>query len=56
LQLLALLLPPEYFVFRNSNPAIFGVKIDAGKLKQDIELINKQDRKIGRIKTIQQSP
>jgi translation initiation factor 5B len=41
------------FVFRNSNPAIFGVKIDAGKLKQDIELINKQDRKIGRIKTIQ---
>ncbi|MFZ5954864.1 MAG: translation initiation factor IF-2 [Nanoarchaeota archaeon] len=42
------------FVFRNSNPAIFGVRIDGGILKQEIELINQDDEKIGRIKTIQE--
>lgn len=41
------------FVFRNTSPAIFGVKIDGGLLKQEIELINNMDEKIGRVKTIQ---
>lgn len=41
------------FVFRNSNPAVFGVRVDGGLLKQGIELINKRDKRIGRVKTIQ---
>ena len=41
------------FVFRNSNPAVFGVKIEGGVLKKEIEMINISDKKIGRIKTIQ---
>jgi len=40
-------------LFRNSNPAIFGVKVDAGTLTQNTELINNQDKKIARVKTIQ---
>ncbi|MEM4605539.1 MAG: translation initiation factor IF-2 [Candidatus Pacearchaeota archaeon] len=41
------------FVFRNSNPAIFGVKIELGKLKKETELINSNEEKIGKVKTIQ---
>lgn len=41
------------FVFRNSNPAIFGVHVDGGVLKHDISLINKNDEKIGHVKAIQ---
>ena len=42
------------FVFRNSNPAVFGVNVDGGLLKHGIEMINSIDKKIGRIKTIQE--
>ncbi len=42
------------FVFRNSNPAVFGVKVIGGKLRQGVELINNIAKKIGRVKTIQQ--
>ena len=42
------------YVFRNLNPAIFGVRVEGGVLKQDIELINKDNEKIGRIKSIQE--
>lgn len=41
------------FCFRNTNPAIFGVKILEGILKQEIELINNLDKKVGRVKGIQ---
>ncbi len=41
------------FVFRNSNPAIFGAKVIGGLLKREIEMINSSDEKIGRIKAIQ---
>ncbi|MGC9309788.1 MAG: translation initiation factor IF-2 [Candidatus Nanoarchaeia archaeon] len=41
------------FVFRNSNPAIFGVKINAGSLEQGAELIDADGKKIGRVKSIQ---
>ncbi|MEM4181609.1 MAG: translation initiation factor IF-2 [Candidatus Pacearchaeota archaeon] len=41
------------FVFRNSNPAIFGVRVELGKLKKESELINYSEEKIGRVKTIQ---
>lgn len=41
------------YVFRNSNPAIFGVRVDAGVLKQDISLINRKGEKIGHVKAMQ---
>ncbi|GIU68157.1 MAG: translation initiation factor aIF-2 [Candidatus Pacearchaeota archaeon] len=41
------------FVFRNSNPAIFGVKIESGKIIPGLELINEKNEKIGKIKAIQ---
>ena len=41
------------YVFRNSNPAVFGVKIEAGKLKPNLALINQAGEKIGRVKNIQ---
>jgi len=41
------------FVFRNTNPSIFGVRIEGGVLKQELEIINNEDKKIGRIKAIQ---
>jgi len=43
---------PQY-VFRNSNPAIFGVKVEGGKLISGLNLINNKGEKIGRIKNIQ---
>ena len=42
------------FVFRNTNPAIFGIKVERGKISQNLELINNKDEKIGRIKTMQE--
>lgn len=41
------------FVFRNLNPAIFGVRVEAGELKKDLMLIDEKGEKIGRIKNIQ---
>ena len=41
------------YVFRNTSPAIFGVKVEAGKLKQQIHLIDENGEKVGKIKNIQ---
>lgn len=41
------------FVFRKTNPAIFGIKVEGGILRQDVEMINTDDVKIGRVKAIQ---
>lgn len=41
------------YVFRNSNPAIFGAKIEAGKLKSGLNLIDSSGEKVGRVKNIQ---
>jgi translation initiation factor 5B len=41
------------YVFRNTSPAIFGVKVEAGKLKQQIHLIDEKGEKVGKIKNIQ---
>ncbi|MBD3252606.1 translation initiation factor IF-2, partial [Candidatus Pacearchaeota archaeon] len=41
------------FVFRNSNPAIFGVAVEAGKLKPGTSMMNEQGKKIGKVKNIQ---
>ncbi len=42
------------FVFRNSNPAVFGVKVDGGVLKKELRFINSSNEKIGQIKEIQE--
>jgi translation initiation factor 5B len=39
--------------FRMNKPAIFGVKIETGKIKKGTELINERGEKIGKIKGIQ---
>ena len=41
------------YIFRNSNPAIFGVKVIGGKIRSGLNLINGKNEKIGRIKNIQ---
>jgi translation initiation factor 5B len=43
---------PQY-VFRNLNPAIFGVKVLAGKLRVGIPLIDEHGEEIARVKSIQ---
>ncbi len=43
---------PQY-VFRNTKPAIFGVKIEVGKLISNLNLIDNKNEKIGRVKNIQ---
>ena len=42
------------YVFRNSNPAIFGIRVEAGILMQGVGLINSKGEKIGRVKGIQE--
>ncbi len=41
------------FIFRNSAPAVFGVEVNGGILKNRERFINKDDEKIGQIKEIQ---
>lgn len=43
---------PQY-VFRNSNPAIFGVRVLAGNLSVGIPLINEHGGNVARVKSIQ---
>jgi len=40
-------------VFRNSNPAVFGIRIDVGVLKQKVPVMNKRGVKIGVIHQLQ---
>jgi translation initiation factor 5B len=41
------------YVFRNTKPAIFGIKVLAGKLTANVNLIDEDENKIGRTKNIQ---
>lgn len=41
------------YIFRNSNPAVFGIKIDVGTLRQKISFMNKSGKKIGIIHQLQ---
>ncbi|OYT41827.1 translation initiation factor IF-2 [Candidatus Pacearchaeota archaeon ex4484_26] len=41
------------YIFRKNKPAVFGVRVEAGKLKAGLKLMNKDGRKIDEIKTIQ---
>ncbi len=40
-------------VFHNANPAIFGVAVEGGTLKQNISLIDKNREEVGKIKAVQ---
>jgi len=40
-------------VFRQSNPAVVGVRVLGGKLRSDVDLITPDGRKIGHLKTMQ---
>ena len=42
------------FVFRNNDPAVFGVRIDAGRLVQKAQFINDAGRRIGRVHQLQE--
>jgi translation initiation factor 5B len=41
------------FVFRRNNPAVFGVEIKSGRLKQKSTIMNKEGRQIGTVHQIQ---
>ena len=41
------------YVFRNTKPAIFGVRVDSGRIISGLNLINENGEKIARIKNIQ---
>ncbi len=41
------------YIFRNSNPAVFGIHVDVGKVRQKIPIMNKQGRKIGVVHQLQ---
>ena len=41
------------YVFRNSNPAIFGVRVSGGKVKTGINLIDEDGESVARVKALQ---
>jgi translation initiation factor 5B len=43
------------FVFRRNDPAVFGAEIQVGKLKQKVQVIDEEGRKVGAIHQIQDS-
>lgn len=43
----------KQYVFRNSNPAIFGVRVLAGKVKTGLHLIDDSGEKVARVKGLQ---
>lgn len=43
----------KQYVFRNTNPAIFGVRVEAGKILPGFHMIDEKGEKVGKIKNIQ---
>lgn len=41
------------YIFRNNNPAVFGIRVDVGTLKQKSMFINKAGKKIGHVHQLQ---
>ncbi|MCA9820745.1 MAG: translation initiation factor IF-2 [Nitrosarchaeum sp.] len=41
------------YVFRNNNPAVFGIRVDAGTLRQKIPFMNKNGKRVGIIHQLQ---
>ena len=43
----------KQYVFRNTSPAIFGVKVEAGKLLPGFQMIDEKGEKAGKVKNIE---
>ncbi|MDE1863350.1 MAG: translation initiation factor IF-2 [Thaumarchaeota archaeon] len=43
------------YVFRKSNPAVFGVRVEVGTLKQKVAIMNAEGRKVGVVHQLQDS-
>ena len=41
------------YVFRNNNPAVFGIRVDVGNLRQKIPFMNKDGRRVGIVHQLQ---
>jgi translation initiation factor 5B len=41
------------YVFRNTSPAIFGIKVETGKIIPRMDLIDEKNEKVGKIKNMQ---
>lgn len=41
------------YVFRNKNPAVFGIRIDVGTLRHKVSFMNKDGRRVGTIHQLQ---
>lgn len=41
------------YIFRNSNPAVFGIRVDTGTVKQKIQIMKSDGKKIGKIHQLQ---
>ena len=41
------------YIFRNSNPAVFGIRVDVGTVKQKIQIMTSDGKKIGKIHQLQ---
>ena len=41
------------FVFRNKNPAVFGIRVDVGTLKQKVPFMNMDGRRVGVVHQLQ---
>ena len=41
------------YVFRNNNPAVFGIRVDVGTLRQKVPFMNKDGRKVGTVHQLQ---
>ena len=41
------------YTFRNNNPAVFGIRVDVGTLRQKTSFINKTGKKIGNIHSLE---
>ncbi len=41
------------YAFRNNNPAVFGIRVDVGTLRQKIAFTNKSGKKIGNIHSLE---
>lgn len=45
----------EGFIFRRSNPAIFGVRVLSGRLTPNVDIVNREGERLGKITQIQES-
>jgi translation initiation factor 5B len=43
----------KQYVFRNTSPAIFGIRVEAGKITPGLNLVDQKGEKVGRIKNLQ---